>query len=225
MRFAFFLLSFLSIFQLAKAGGEPYLDYPLIWLNYQRSIHSNYINSEFQLGNSDEMHFITLTTGIHTSNYSDDFYTPYYTGTTEVNSLYAYNGYSSKKFGFQVGAGYCYYFKNLENKEEIIPFFSQKLFWMRTRDEYVHSYTNTVFYDVYSENKTAIFHTLCSETSFGITYGLTHLFFNARLNIAYYLPVNTTVYMATDKYNTRSGRKLPMVGFEPSLEIAIGLKL
>lgn len=201
------------------------LDYSTIFLNYKRSTSSNFINGEFQLGNKDEMHFITLQIGANISGYSSLKYCPYYTGTVALDPNFIFSEYTSRKKGFQLGLGYTHYFMSLENEKEYIPFFGWDINAFRNLDEYRLEYTQSLTGTISEIEKEYIFFTLSSSLQGGVIYATQFLYYKLSIGFEYYLPVNDPTYMPTDSYNAKSSMKLPMVGIEPFLQAGIGFKL
>src|SRR5690606_23551537 len=79
------------------------LDKSFLFLNYKKSLKSNFVNTEFQIGNGDERHYLTITVGYNFSKYESEKYTPYLTNSTQTEIFYEYKSYNSKKNGFQAG--------------------------------------------------------------------------------------------------------------------------
>jgi hypothetical protein len=51
------------------------------------------------------------------------------------------------------------------------------------------------------------------------------MFFKAIFAAEFYLPVNTTFYLPSDSYNIKSSSKLPFNGFEPGIQMGVGIAL
>ncbi len=219
----FILLLSCSLFFSCLLSAQ--LDKSFLFLNYKKSTRSNFINSEFQIGNSDERHFLTLLLGYNFSNYQSDKYVPYLTYNTTTEIFYDYKSYKSKKKGFQAGLGYNYYFLNSENKKEIIPYFGLELYWLHNRDNFSLSYENIMDGSTKNIDHVESFNTLSCDMQVGILYALNKIYFRASVSLGFYLPINNNIYMPTDGYNPYSGFKLPLAGLEPALQLSVGLKL
>jgi hypothetical protein len=195
-----------------------------LFVNAKRSIPSNFLNTEWQLGN-DKMHFFSLLAGYHFSNYESNKYSPYFINKPDLSLDYLFTKYISKKNGIQAGLGYNYYFINLENKKKVIPFIGANLNWYRTKDKFSLNYSEATSGAILIDEKENIIHTLSSSFHFGIIYTSELFFFKAEIISEFLLPVNTTFYLPSDDYNPRSSRKLPLNGFEPGLQVGFGVKL
>jgi hypothetical protein len=216
----FFLLFLLSLINL-----NAQLDYATGFLHYKRSIQSNFINGEFQIGNIDEGHFLTITPGFNFSSFAATELSPYFVGNVITDYGYGFTKYSSKKKGMNAALGYCHYFKSLGNEEELIPWIGLEFSWIRIHDSYKLHYFSEIISDEKTVERDYNFHTLTSNIQSGIVYVKNDFFFKAALIIEFFLPVNNEVYMASDPYNAYGGFKLPVCGLEPSLQIGIGYKL
>lgn len=220
----FHLLLSLFVFLTSSNYSFAQLDKSFLFLNYKKSFKSNFLNTEFQIGNSEEMDFLTIHIGYNFSKYNSDKFVPYHLGTTELDSNYRFSNYESSKKGFQIGLGYAHYFKSSENIKEFIPFLSIESYWLHHRDNYILSYSQPSNQKA-ELKKIANFNTISFETQFGVLYALNKIFFRASASFAFYLPINTSIYMATDKYNAYSGFELPLAGIEPLLQMSVGMKL
>lgn len=201
------------------------LDKSFLFLNYKRSLKSNFINSEFQIGNGDDRHYLTVFVGYNFSKYDSEKYTPYLTYSTQTEIFYEYKSYHSKKGGFQTGIGYTYYFLDTENKEDIIPYAGIEAYWLHNRDRFSLSYNHIINGSTRNISHVESFNTIATDIHAGIIYGLEKLYFRAAATLGFYLPINTNIYMPTDTYNKYSSRKLPLVGIEPSIQLSMGIKL
>jgi len=220
------IITFIAVFILLSISNFSYSQFESSYLsiNVKRSIPSNFVNAELQLGN-DKMHFFTLQGGYHFSSYESNKYSPYFINKPDLNLDYVFSNYISKKNGFNAGLGYNYYFLNLENKKQLIPSIGADLNWYRSKDNFSLNYTEAISGGKLAEEKTHIFHTFSAVIHGGFIITSDLFFFKTQLVAEFLLPMNSTFYLASDDYNPRSSRKLPFNGIEPGIQLGFGFKL
>ena len=216
---------FCLVFLLPLITVNAQLDYAAGFLHYKRSIQSNFINGEFQIGNADEGHFLTVTPGFNFSKFTTTELSPYYVGNVITDYGYGFTKYSSAKKGMSTALGYCHYFKSVANEEELIPWVGLEFSWLRIHDKYKLYYFNDLSSDERIVEREYNFHTLTSNIQTGFVYVKNDFFIKAALIIEFFLPVNDEVYMPSDGYNAYGGYQLPLCGLEPSLQFGGGFKL
>ncbi len=220
-----FLLFFIAIISTGIVNfAYSQFEHSLLFLNLKRNIPSNFANIEWQLGNN-EMHFFTMQAGYNFSNYSSEKYCPYFTNTLDLNVDFSFSEYISKKNGWNAGLGYNYYFVNVENEKEFIPCLGMDMTWYRIQDNFTLEYTNSVNNDISKSTKENSIDTFSASIHGGFIYTGKKMFFKAIFAAEFYLPVNTTFYLPSDSYNLKSSRKLPFNGFEPGIQIGVGIAL
>ncbi len=220
------IIIFTFVFIVSGIGNPLHsqFEHSFVFLNLKRNIPSNFTNIEWQLGN-DEMHFFTMNAGYHFSSFSSEIHSPYLTNTPDLTTDFVFSEYISKKNGINAGLGYQYYFKHIENEKKMIPVVGFDLNWYRMRDRFTLEYTDQFSGSISESDKENIVQTFSSAFQGGFIRTSDKFFFKFILVAEFFLPKNTTFYLPSDDYNPKSSRKLPFNGFEPGIQIGMGLKI
>lgn len=211
-------------FIFSSAFGFSQKKTTLLTLNYKKSLEADFFSSELLLGGSEGYDFLLLNLGVNLSGFirSED---PLPYKIPELEYKYTFQEFSSSRFGTHLGIGYSHLFTGSDHKRKLLPYFTGMIQWLRLKDNYDFLFTEFQTNEELNLPNEYHFHTIGVALQTGLMLKLDRFFSKLNLSFDFFIPINDGTYIPTSGTSSGSGFELPLVAFEPAIEICFGYKI